>query len=234
MIKNFLNKILIQKNSSKSNPQDPVAFYVQKIIASNSPEANLPLTINEATFTVIDTETTGLDKKKDDILSIAAVKVKNIKIIDIYNVFVDAGVKIPEESIKFHGILDKDLKNKPKINEILPDFIRFIGNSIIIGHHIKFDIEMINKYINKYFSVKLNNFLIDTGQLYNFISSNEGNVSLDFLMEFYNVKCEEENRHSAIGDAIATAEVFIKIITNFKDKFKTIDDFYHNSLIKKV
>jgi DNA polymerase III epsilon subunit-like protein len=53
-------------------------------------------------------------------------------------------------------------------------------------------------------------------------------------MEKYNVKCEEENRHSAIGDAIATAEVFIKILNILKDKLKYIEDFYHNRLILKV
>ena len=234
MIKSFFNRILTSKTDKEQNQNDPVVLYVKRLISSNNPGNNLKKKLEETTFTIIDTETTGLDEKRDKILSIAAVKVKNIRIIDIYNVFIDAGVKIPAESVKFHGILDKDLKNKPKIYEILPDFIRFLNNSIIVGHHIKFDVKMLNKDIFSYFNVKLNNYLIDTGHLYNFVSNNEGNVSLDFLMEKYNVKCEEENRHSAIGDAIATAEVFIKILNILKDKLKYIEDFYHNGLILKV
>ncbi len=233
MIKNFFNKILTSKTDNKQVQNDPVVFYVKKIISDNNPEINLNKTLEDTTFTIIDTETTGLNEKKDKILSIAAVKVKNIKIIDIYNVFVDAGIKIPEESIQFHGILDKDMKDKPKIHEILPDFVRFLGNSIIVGHHIKFDIKMLNKDIYNFFNTKLNNFLIDTGKLYNFLTNNEGNVSLDYLMDKYNVKCEEENRHSAIGDALATAEVFIKLLNNLRHKFRKIEDLYHNGLVLK-
>ena len=228
MIKNFFKKF--SNISAKQDfSSDPVVCYVQRLLSKLNDSLLLRKNLNEITFTIIDTETTGLDKKKDKILSIAAVKIKNLKINDIYNVFVDAGVKIPEESKQFHGIDDKHLKNKPKINEILPDFINFLNDSVIVGHHIKFDMEMLNKEVENFFQAKISNYQIDTGILYNFLTDTEEKVSLDYLMDKYNVKCKD--RHSALGDAIATAEVFIKLLSKFGSRFHSLEDLSQNNLL---
>ncbi len=232
MIKTFFNKILQSKSEQSSTVNDPLVLYVKKLLTPVDLNNCLKLKIEDIIFTVIDTETTGLNKKQDKILSIAAVKVKKFKIVNIYNVFVDAGVPIPEESKKFHGIDNEHLKDKPKLIEIFPDFLRFLKNTIIVGHHIRFDVEMINIELEKMYGVKLPNYLIDTGQLYNFLTNTEEKVSLDFLMQEFHVKCED--RHSALGDAISTAEVFIKLISKFGNKLSSLEDLYQNKLLKKI
>ncbi len=227
MIKNIFSKILSNKPISINS--DPIVYFVHKTLSSYDKTKLLTIPIKSATFSVIDTETTGLDLKEDKILSIAAVKIKNLKIYDIYNTFLEIDSKIPEESKKFHGIDDENLKDKPKIKEIFPDFINFIKNSVIVGHHIKFDTEMINRELKRFYNIKLPNYQIDTGMLFNFLTDGEGNTSLDALMERFHVKCED--RHSALGDAIATAEVFIKILSKFGSRFKTFEDLQGNKLL---
>ncbi len=232
MIKSFFSKILQSKPDDSGKIDDPLVLYVRKLLTPKSINNCLKINLENITFTVIDTETTGLDKKKDKILSIAGVKIKKFRIVNIYNVFVDAGVPIPEESKKFHGIDDEHLKDKPKLVEIFPDFLKFLKDTVIVGHHIKFDVEMINVELEKNYGVKLPNYIIDTGHLYNFLTNTEEKVSLDYLMKEFHVKCED--RHSALGDAIATAEVFIKLISKFGNKLSTLDDLYQNKLLKRI
>jgi len=232
MIKSFFSKILQSKPDDSGKIDDPLVLYVRKLLTPKSINNCLKINLENITFTVIDTETTGLDKKKDKILSIAGVKIKKFRIVNIYNVFVDAGVSIPEESKKFHGIDDEHLKDKPKLVEIFPDFLKFLKDTVIVGHHIKFDVEMINVELEKNYGVKLPNYIIDTGHLYNFLTNTEEKVSLDYLMKEFHVKCED--RHSALGDAIATAEVFIKLISKFGNKLSTLDDLYQNKLLKRI
>jgi len=232
MIKTFFSKILQNKSEISTHINDPLVVYVRKLLSQNNINKCLNYRLEDITFAVIDTETTGLNKKEDKILSIAAVKIKKIKIVDIYNVFVDAGIAIPEESKKFHGIDNEHLKDKPKLIEIFPDFLKFLKNTIIVGHHIRFDVGMINIELEKIYGAKLPNYTIDTGQLYNFLTDTEEKASLDYLMKEFHVKCED--RHSALGDAIATAEVFIKIISKFGNKIRLLDDLYQNKLLKRI
>jgi DNA polymerase III epsilon subunit family exonuclease len=232
MIKTFFSKILQNKSEISTYINDPLVVYVRKLLSQNNINKCLNYKLEDITFAVIDTETTGLNKKEDKILSIAAVKIKKIKIVDIYNVFVDAGITIPEESKKFHGIDNEHLKDKPKLIEIFPDFLKFLKNTIIVGHHIRFDVGMINIELEKIYGAKLPNYTIDTGQLYNFLTDTEEKASLDYLMKEFHVKCED--RHSALGDAIATAEVFIKIISKFGNKIRLLDDLYQNKLLKRI
>jgi len=225
MLKKFLNLI-----NNKDQINDPVVLYIQKLCKKTKNKDYLTKNIYEAKYVVIDTETTGINAKKDSILSIAAIKIKKFKIVNIYNTFVDNEKKIPIESKRIHNIEEHHLKNKPKIYEILPDLIKFIGpDAIIVGHHVKFDFEIINREIFKYFATKLYNPTIDTGDIYRFITKTDLPISLDSLVEKYLSKIID--RHSALGDALATAEVFIKMLQQLGKSFITIKDLLEHRLI---
>ncbi len=229
MIKKFFN--FFTDNNVKEEIHDPVIWYVQNICKKTKNKDYLNKKIEEAKYIVIDTETTGIDPKKDAILSIAAIKIKNFRIVNIYNTFIDAEVEIPEESKKYHNIEQHHLKDKPKIYEIIPDLIKFIGpDAVIVGHHIKFDFEILNREIQKFFNSKLYNPTIDTGNIYRFLNNTDDTVSLDEIIEKYLSKVID--RHSALGDALVTAEVFIKMIQQLGKSFTTLKDLMGNGLIK--
>jgi len=86
---------------------------------------------------------------KAKIVNLAAVKIKNFKIVDYYNVFINPGIDIDPESTKWHGITNEMVADKPYIAEVLPEFMKFIRKSMLVGHHIKFDLDMISKELRR-------------------------------------------------------------------------------------
>lgn len=218
----MIEKFLFKKNIYNKN-NDPVNSYVLKLCEAAKKNRNLDKQIEHAEFSVVDTETTGLEISSAKVINIAAVKVKNFKIIDFYNAFINPQMKIPVSSINWHGITDDMVKDKPIAIEVIPEFLKFVSDDPIVGHHIGFDVKMINKELEQFFGCKLENHTIDTMLLYsNAIVKKDTHVSLDHLFDVYNVACT--GRHTALGDALATAEVFNKIIYQANKNFNTVGD----------
>jgi DNA polymerase-3 subunit epsilon len=97
-----------------------------------------------AVFTVFDLETTGLDPKKEKIVEIGAVKFDRRGPIGRFSVLVDPGVPMPAEASRINGITDAMLAGKPSLDLVLPDFLRFIGDSPIIAHNAPFDCSFVD------------------------------------------------------------------------------------------
>lgn len=212
---------LFSKKQDTGKPLDPIALFVNRKCAETLNSKTLDDKLENAVFAVVDTETTGLDLNSARIINVAAVKVQNFKIIDFYNSFINPEVEIPKESIKWHNITDEMVSDKPTAGEVLPDFINFVENSIVVGHHITFDIKMINKEMMDAFGCQINNHWLDTMLIYaNAIVKKDGHYTLDDLLDIYNVTCN--GRHTALGDALATAEVFTKMITQASNEYKTV------------
>ncbi|ADD68521.1 DNA polymerase III, epsilon subunit [Denitrovibrio acetiphilus DSM 12809] len=212
---------LFSKKQNTGVPKDPVAIFVNKKCENINNNKTLNTDIQNAVFSVIDTETTGLDLNDARIINVAAVKVQNFKIIDFYNSFINPETEIPKESIQWHNITDEMVADKPTAGEVLPDFLNFVDDSIIVGHHVTFDIKMINKEMMDSFSCQINNNWLDTMLIYSHaIIKKDERYSLDYLLDLYNVTCN--GRHTALGDALATAEVFTKMIMQASREFKTV------------
>ncbi len=111
---------------------------------------------------VFDTETTGLNPKKDEILSIGAVKLKGNKILmsEKFELFVKPTREINEQSIKIHQIRNIDLQNGCEAREAITKFLRFIGSRPLVGYYLEFDIKMINKYLKPYLGITLPNVFL--------------------------------------------------------------------------
>jgi len=182
--------------------------------------------IRDIRFVVLDTETTGLDTKEDKILSIGAVAVKNQQIIiaDRFEYYLKQVYTGNGESIKIHGILPKHNLNGLAAKEVLLLLLAYLQNSIIVGHHIGFDLAVLNRAFQEYLGGQLRNQILDTNQLAKRVNSpfyktaigQEQNFSLDALCKQYGVPIYD--RHTASGDALITALLFLKLVGRLEGK----------------
>ena len=171
---------------------------------------------SENEYIVYDTETTGLNPKVDEILSIGAVKIKGNKIItsEKFEIFVKPTKDINEESIKIHQIRNIDLENGCEPNEALDKFLHFIGSRTLIGYYLEFDVNMINKYLKPYLGIKLPNKQIEVSGIYHdkkikFIPDAHIDLRFDTIMNDLGLPIF--GKHDAINDAIMTAMIYVKL-----------------------
>ncbi|WP_041959861.1 3'-5' exonuclease [Sulfurospirillum arsenophilum] len=165
---------------------------------------------------VFDTETTGLNPKKDEILSIGAVKLKGNKILmsQKFELFVKPTREINEQSIKIHQIRNIDLENGCEAREAITQFLHFIGSRPLVGYYLEFDIKMINKYVKPYLGINLPNDQIEVSGLYHdkkikFIP--DGVIDLRFDVMMNDLGLPIFGKHDALNDAVMTAMMYIKL-----------------------
>jgi len=179
--------------------------------------------INTTRFVVLDTETTGFDYENDRILCIGAIVLQNnrISIQDSFEIFIEQE-HYNQATAQIHGILKDFVLDRPKELEALEQFLAFLGDSIIIAHHTKFDVTMINKALERNELPKLKNRTLDTAVLYKktLIVSNllevKENYTLDDLADKFDIS--KKDRHTAMGDAYITAIAFLKILKKLREK----------------
>lgn len=186
--------------------------------------------IETTRFVIFDTETTGLDILNDRILSIGAVSVFNnsIDIADTFEVYLKQ-TEFKPETIEIHGILKTGNLIKISEKEALKQFIKYVGNAVLVAHHAAFDIEMINSALKRINLPKLKNKSIDTGILYKKLEGKKDNhFNLDVLCNEFNIP--KHDRHTASGDAYITALLFLKIISKLKkERSVHYSDLFRNS-----
>jgi DNA polymerase-3 subunit epsilon len=174
-------------------------------------------------FFVVDTETSGLDIRKDQILSIAGLSLQKeeIKLADSFDCFITHPIIRNRQSIPIHGILPKKSEQQQEMNTVIRQLLRLLQDKILVGHHISFDIAMINQVLLAMTGGKIKNTFIDTAILAQRLGTfpdrpfNSG-ISLDELCQFYNLK--KHDRHTAAGDALLTALIFCRQLKEFESK----------------
>ncbi|WP_238320849.1 3'-5' exonuclease [Neotamlana nanhaiensis] len=182
--------------------------------------------IQETRFVAFDTETTGFDSKTDRILSIGAVSItgKTIQVNQSLEIYIEQDVFKPE-TVKIHGLLKKGSLQKITEIEAIKLFLDYIKDAVLVAHHAGFDKKMVNEMLIRNGLDKLKNRFIDTGILYNkskhiiYRDNLKEHYSLDDLSDELNVT--KEDRHTASGDALITAMVFLKILARL-DKRKNL------------
>ena len=166
----------------------------------------------EKRYVVFDCETTGLDHKSDRILSIGAVAIQHNEIIvnDYLEVFLHQEV-FKAETVLIHGILREGKEEKIVEAEAVIRFLEFVKDATLVGHHVDFDIEMINQCLDRLDVGKLKNQSMDTDIMYQKLKylPYEEHTSLDELCTIYKIK--KSDRHTASGDAFITALLFLKL-----------------------
>ena len=165
---------------------------------------------------VFDTETTGLNPKKDEILSIGAVIVKENKILTSQNfeLFVKPTRDITEESIKIHQIRNIDLQNGLESKEAILQFLQFIGSRPLVGYYIEFDTKMVNKYVKALLGISLPNEQIEVSGIYHDKKIKlipDGTIDLRFDVMMKDLGLPIFGKHDALNDAVMTAMMYIKL-----------------------
>jgi DNA polymerase-3 subunit epsilon len=170
-------------------------------------------------YIVLDTETTGLNPNKDEILSIGAVKIKNNKIITSksFEIFIKPLYNISEESIKIHHILPNEIEQATTIDDALSQLLYFIRNRPIVGYYISFDTAILNNYLKQYINITLPNKTVELSSMYykryRKKSAHEF-IDLKFDTIIENLDIPTLGKHDALNDAIMSAMIYLKL----KDK----------------
>lgn len=172
----------------------------------------------EIRFVALDTETTGFDIKKDRILSIGAVAVKNNKILvnDSLELFIRQDI-FKKETAVIHGITKEGGQEKIEERKAVKRFVKYLQGGVILGHHTAFDVAMLDQALRRHKLGRLANKKLDTNYLHKNLIRNDPFrklYSLDELCDTYQIK--KHDRHTAMGDALLTAYVFLKIIGKYK------------------
>ncbi|MFK7792067.1 MAG: exonuclease domain-containing protein [Devosiaceae bacterium] len=166
------------------------------------------------TCVVFDTETTGLEPSKgDEIISIGAVRIVNGRLLrgEIFNEFVNPQRSIPSASTKIHGITDAMVADAPVITQTLPRFHGYVGPGALIAHNAAFDMKFLSLKESTV-GLQFNQPVLDTLLLAAHALGRDESLSLDGLSERFGVVLPPEDRHTALGDALATGEVFLKLL----------------------
>lgn len=169
--------------------------------------------LKELTYTVFDTETTGLNPTGGDkIISIGAVRIVNGRLLqkEMFDQLIDPQRPVPRESIKIHGIRPEMLKGQPTIEEVLPLFHQFTEDTILVAHNAAFDMRMLQ--INEAATgIKFIHPVLDTLLLSAVVHPAQDDHNLEAIAKRLGISII--GRHTAMGDAVATGEIFLKFIS---------------------
>jgi len=162
-----------------------------------------------ADYTVLDVETTGLSKYFCKITEIAALKVRDNKVIERYQSLVNPECQIPEFITQLTGIDNELVKDQRTIKEVIPEFISFLGEDIMVGHNVGFDYGFINHNSEKHLNVYLTNPRLCTIKLSRRLLPDLASRKLASLCNYFEVT--NDNAHRAMGDCVATNHIFSKM-----------------------
>ncbi|SFH49503.1 DNA polymerase-3 subunit alpha [Tindallia magadiensis] len=165
-------------------------------------------------FVVFDLETTGLSNIHDRITEIGAIKISNGVIVDEFSTLVNPLKPISEKITQLTGITNDMVKEAPTIEEVIPKFVKFIKNCVLVAHNSDFDIGFLRENISKldyYFDYQV----LDTLKLSRKLLKGLKRYKLNSVAKALDIKLE--NHHRAVYDARATAQIFIKLISKMQD-----------------
>lgn len=170
------------------------------------------------TFVVFDIETTGFSAAEDRIIEIGAIKITDGAIVDRFSTFVNPEIPIPFEIQQLTHITDDMVLEAPKIEEALPAFLDFVGESALVAHNAGFDVGFIEQ--NCVRLGRSRTFTsVDTVGLARVLLPTLSKYKLNIVAKALNISLE--NHHRAVDDAAATAEIYVKFIEMLKERGMT-------------
>lgn len=179
-------------------------------IAVNAGDENL-----DGTYIVFDLETTGFSSIKDKIIEIGAVKVVNGEVIDRFSTFVNPKRPIPFEITQLTGITDEMVIESPDIETILPQFLEFAGDGVLVAHNAGFDVGFIEQNC-RYLEITPHFVYVDTVALARVLLPTLSRYKLNVVAKALGIPLE--NHHRAVDDAKATAEIFMKFVQMLREQ----------------
>jgi len=170
-------------------------------------------------YIALDLETTGLSAERDAIIEIGAVKFRGSQVLGEFSSLINPGCRIPHFIRELTGISDEMVRDQPSLADILPRLERFIGNCLIIGHNVSFDLAFLNRY-----GALRNNASIDTFELASILLPHAGRYSLEKLAQALGIMVE--SHHRALDDARTAQRLFLALL----DQARRLD----SSIIRAV
>ena len=169
------------------------------------------------TYIVLDVETTGLDVYKERMIEFAAVKLVGNKITDTFETLINPEQPIRYSSYLIHNISQEMVEDAPKLPEIMPKILDFIGEYPIVGHNVIFDYSFINQASKIVYGKEITNRTIDSQALFREVFPDEPSHGLEALMNRMGV--EYSTRHRAMADTIGLAKSFPKLIKLYEQRY---------------
>jgi DNA polymerase-3 subunit epsilon len=178
--------------------------------------------IAEAAYIIADTELTGLNERKDSLVSIGAVKMTGGR-LDLGATFyrlINPEKKLTAESVVIHNITPSEVMQKPAVDTVLAEFVEFCGDAIIVGHCVSIDLGFINREMKRIFGHPLQNGAVDTFALYGWLRDRMPSHKLfatplkDFRL-YEMARCfgvPVQGAHNALMDAFITAQLFQRFL----------------------
>jgi DNA polymerase-3 subunit epsilon len=166
----------------------------------------------QLSYTVFDTETTGVEPSAGDkIISIGAMRIVNGRALrqEIFQQLVDPRRSVPRDSIRIHGIKPGDLEGQPTIGQALPVFHRFCEDTVLVAHNAAFDMRFL-ELAEPESGVRFAQPVLDTLLLSAVVHRNQPDHSLEAIAARLGV--DVVGRHTALGDAMVTGEIFLKLL----------------------
>lgn len=181
-------------------------------------------------YCVIDIETTGLDPNFDEIIELAAIRISNNQIVDTFQSLVKPLAEIDEFIEQLTGITNSMVADAPKIEEILPDFLSFVGNSVLVGHNINFDINFIYDYALQFDKIFSNDF-IDTMRLSKKIYPQLAHHRLIDMIALLQIPVA--TKHRALADCESTYGVLEALRLKVIAEYNSIENFVATTASKR-
>ncbi|MDA8078364.1 MAG: 3'-5' exonuclease [Nitrospiraceae bacterium] len=178
--------------------------------------------ISATRFAVIDTELTGLDGKRDAIISVGAVRMTGgrIEISESFYRLVNPEKELKAPGVVIHEITSEDLLQKPGIDEVMAEFQGFFGADVIVGYCVEIDMEFLNREMKRIFGASIQNPVIDIYPLYEWARSRSfyeerttsmpGRAKLYDIARYYDIAVN--GAHNSLVDAFITAQIFQRLI----------------------
>lgn len=180
-------------------------------------------------YVIIDTETTGFMQHYDNIVEIGALKIENNQIIDTFREYIKPRIyRFKPEAIRINGITEATVRNADPAEKVLPRFLDFVGNSVVIAHNAKFDLDFINADLSDIYSVNMfSNKYIDSLEISRECFPSAPNHKLATLMSY--LKLNAKNAHNVLDDCKCVYELINKAAIVLHKKGKSLDKFVKSS-----
>ncbi|MGM0470685.1 MAG: PolC-type DNA polymerase III [Bacillota bacterium] len=176
-------------------------------------ERDLKLAAGE--YVVFDLETTGFNPYRNQIIEIGAVKVKDGEVVDTFGTLVNPDTNIPNQIVELTGINNRMVADAPKLEEVLPDFLEFIGDGVLVAHNLSFDRDFINTKLTEHGYSPLENSALDTLNLSRALLDLTS-FKLNRLAKEFNLTLD--NHHRAVDDAEVTAEILLELFKLLEER----------------
>ena len=181
----------------------------------------------------IDIETTGFDPRFDSLIEFGAVKMKDGLVIDQFQSLVKPESDIPSYITELTGISNDMVANAPFVEDVLPQFLAFIGDNLLVGHNVNFDINFIYDLTRFYTLPPLSNDFVDTLRLSRRLFSDWTNYKLETMANYFQIG--EVTAHRALSDSLKTAQCYEQIKKYIRENDIQLKSFTSwNSLSKHI